>query len=192
MSGATLLRWTIEWLLAFYPRWMLGQAKGKVLMRLFRDAGMSSIDKPKALNVRVVLADEVTQLGLQAKRDSYPHQKMPQVTGGIGSRERFGEACFEILAEGESAGYLVERKKPILEIYRLFIYPDFRDQGVAKKAVYSWRSLRLMNGYRTVQLEIDDESAGFWQNAFPWYDFDYQGVHPEVPLESHDAATNRI
>lgn len=146
---------------------------------------MSLTDKKMPIHVRVVLADEAKQEELQDKRDSYLNQKMPQVTGGIGSRDRFGEACFEILADGESAGYLVERKEPILEIYRLFIYPDFRELGIAKKAVYSWRSLRLMNGYRTVQLEIDDESAGFWQNVFPWYHFDYSGVHAEVPMNDH-------
>lgn len=147
---------------------------------------MSSIEKGKAYDVRAVLADENKQATLQAKRDSYPEQKMPQVSSGADARQQFCEVCFEILSDGESAGYLVERQWPRLEIFRLYIYPDFRGRGIAKKAVYSWRSLRLMNGFRYVQLEVDQDSADFWQTVFPWHAFDYSGVHPEVPMKSSD------
>lgn len=144
---------------------------------------MCTNDKAPARHVTVVVADKTKLRELEEKRDADPDSKLPQVIGGAGVSSKFDEVCFEILADGETAGYLVERKWPTLEVFKLFIFSDFRRRDIAKKAVYKWRSRRLPKGFTHVQLEVDDESAGFWASVFPWYSFEYSGVHAEVPME---------
>lgn len=145
---------------------------------------MNPKEKLPVRYVKVVLADLEERKALQVRRDAVPERKMPQVCSGENGWEQWREVCFEIKADDESVGYIVERMDPTLEIFRMFIFPEHRRRGIGRRAVESWKSLRLANGFTSVQLVIDDESYAFWQATFPWYRFTYSGAHPEVPLLS--------
>ncbi len=147
---------------------------------------MSLNERPVARHVTVVVADENKLRELQRKRDADPDRKLPELTAGYFAISQLGETYFEILADGETAGYLVERKVDGPEIYKLFVFSEFRCRGIAKKAVYSWRLRRLKKGLTHVQLEVDCESVGFWASVFPRHPFDYFGVHPEVRMDIDD------
>ncbi|MFJ2548545.1 GNAT family N-acetyltransferase [Pseudomonas sp. NPDC087612] len=145
---------------------------------------MNSKEKLPARHVQVVLTDPEQRKALQARLDQVSGREMLQVCSGENAWEQWREVCFEIKADNESVGYIVERGWPTLEIFRMFIFPEHRLRGIGKKAVASWKLLRLANGFTSVQLEIDDESHAFWQSTFPWYEFCYSGVHSKVPLLS--------
>jgi RimJ/RimL family protein N-acetyltransferase len=99
--------------------------------------------------------------GLLAKE---PGSKFFQIFDRNGLRD---ESCVLIKSSDEYIGFAaITSEGRICEIYRFFIVPDFRGEGLGTLAARELESLLKGENYRRCYLQIDDERTfKFWIGA---------------------------